>query len=91
MPDTALASIRRRSSLGDRPFGLRREPTRWELRLDIPASVFGLPAFPGLEARGNFYKCGDLLPEPHFLSWAPIATPRPDFHRPEFFDKMVFL
>ena len=33
----------------------------------------------------NFYKCADLTSTPHFLSWAPIDTPEPDFHRPEFF------
>ena len=33
----------------------------------------------------NLYKCGDNLSHPHFLSWQPIDTPQPDFHRPEFF------
>jgi hypothetical protein len=61
------------------------------VELDIPAAVFGLAAFDGLRARGNFYKCGDKLPVPHYLSWAPIATPRPDFHRPEYFDTLMFI
>ncbi|MBR5724179.1 MAG: hypothetical protein IKX62_02235 [Bacteroidales bacterium] len=91
LPETAYAAIRRRCSLGDEPFGLRQEPTAWEVALDVPAAVFGLQTFKGLRARGNFYKCGDRLPVPHYLSWAPIATPKPDFHRPEFFDTLVFI
>ena len=91
LPEAAYAAISRRCSLGREPFGLRAEPTAWEVELDIPAAVFGLAAFDGLRARGNFYKCGDKLPVPHYLSWAPIATPRPDFHRPEYFDTLMFI
>ncbi|MDE5921249.1 MAG: hypothetical protein K2G82_06535, partial [Paramuribaculum sp.] len=29
--------------------------------------------------------------EPHYLSWAPITTPQPDFHRPEFFGNITLL
>ena len=90
LPEAAYAAISRRCSLGREPFGLRPGPTAWEVELDIPAAVFGLAAFDGLRARGNFYKCGDKLPVPHYLSWAPIATPRPDFHRPEYFDTLIF-
>ena len=91
LPETAYSAVLRRPSLGTAPFGLREEPTAWELALDIPASTFGLDTFSGLQARGNFYKCGDLLPVPHYLSWAPIDTPKPDFHRPEYFDKLIFI
>ena len=35
--------------------------------------------------KGNVYKCGDMLPHPHFLSFFPIHLPKPDFHRPDFF------
>lgn len=91
LPEAAYAAISRRCSLGREPFGLRPGPTAWEVELDIPAAVFGLAAFDGLRARGNFYKCGDKLPAPHYLSWAPIATPRPDFHRPEYFDTLMFI
>ena len=90
LPETAYSAISRRPSLGVEPFGLREGPADWEVALDIPASTFGLDGFSGLQARGNFYKCGDRLPVPHYLSWAPIATPKPDFHRPEFFDVIVF-
>ena len=91
LPEAAYAAIRRRCSLGTEPFGLRESPTAWEVELDVPASVFGLQTFSGLHARGNFYKCGDRLPVPHYLTWAPIATPKPDFHRPEYFDTLIFI
>lgn len=38
----------------------------------------------------NFYKCGDHLPKPHFLSWNKINHPTPNFHLPEFFGELVF-
>ena len=91
LPKWAFSAISRQCSLGREPFGLREEPTEWSVALEIPAAVFGLETFSGLHASGNFYKCGDRLPVPHYLSWAPIATPRPDFHRPEFFDSIVFV
>ena len=37
---------------------------------------------------GNFYKCREEGEKPHFVSLNPIKTPEPDFHRPEFFDKI---
>lgn len=91
LPETAYAGIVRRPSLGTEPFGLLEQPTAWTVALDIPAATFGLDSFAGLQARGNFYKCGDGLPVPHYLSWAPIATAKPDFHRPEYFDTLVFI
>ena len=36
-------------------------------------------------------KCGDDLTVPHFLSWNPIKTEKPDFHRPEFFGTVKFV
>ena len=38
----------------------------------------------------NFYKCGDHLPRPHFLSWNKIDHPTPNFHLPEFFGELLF-
>ncbi|MFP4443167.1 MAG: carbohydrate-binding family 9-like protein [Spirochaetia bacterium] len=43
----------------------------------------------GKEWRGNFYKCGDDLPEPHWASWAPIG-PELQFHVPEYFAPVIF-
>lgn len=83
--------IDRWASLGRTPFDTRVEPTHWELALRIPYSVFfrhNITSLDGLTLRGNFYKCGDKLPVPHFLSWNPICTPMPDFHCPPFFGEL---
>jgi hypothetical protein len=42
------------------------------------------------EIKANFYKCGDELQTPHFLSWNPIEIDQPDFHRPDFFGTLEF-
>lgn len=66
---------------------------KWQLLLYIPLSVFCFDAMDSLEGRvcrANFYKCGDELPNPHFLAWNSIDTPTPDFHRPEFFGQLKF-
>lgn len=92
LPEESYAAVRRSSSLGTEAFGLH-EGLDWELELAIPASALAfhkLSSFSGLHARGNFYKCGNKLPRRHYLSWAPIDTPAPDFHRPEFFESIDF-
>ena len=66
----------------------------WELTLFFPFSIFvhhHLTGLSGQVCRANFYKCGDELPEPHFLTWAPIEHPYPEFHLPQFFGKITFL
>ena len=88
--EAALDGIRRKSSFPPRPFGLRNYRTQWDLSLDIPASVFGLESYDGVVARGNFYKCADASPFRHYMSLFPIPTPRPDFHRPEYFGDIIF-
>ena len=65
----------------------------WEATLEGSFNVFFkhsdfLPD--GKEITANFYKCGDDLTVPHFVSWNPIKTEKPDFHRPEFFGKLKF-
>lgn len=94
LPRESYGLVCRRPSLGDRSFGLREGRTSWELSLDIPVSVFVRHDISSLSAlgsaRGNVYKCGNLLPVRHYLSYAPIGTPAPDFHRPEYFENMTF-
>jgi hypothetical protein len=65
----------------------------WNMSLIIPFKAFfkhDIKSFEGIKAKGNFYKCGDKLPQPHFLSWNPVRVPKPDFHRPEFFGELNF-
>lgn len=91
-PEEVLKAVQRHSSLGSEPFK-ERKVGAWQLSLIVPVGTFwkhDIKSIDGLSARGNFYKCGDKLSTPHFLSYAPISTPSPDFHRPEFFVPIVF-
>ncbi len=67
--------------------------TKWELLIQIPFDVFvyeHITSLTGQAARANFYKCGDDLPVPHFMSWSNINHPEPNFHLPQFFGKIIF-
>ena len=88
-----LSAIKREASLGSESFECRNNEGKWNLTLAIPATSFfkhEFRNFDGLEAKCNIYKCGDNLPKPHFLSWQPIKTEKPDFHRPECFGSILF-
>ena len=62
----------------------------WRVGVVIPFDLIGLdPANLPHSIRANFYKCGDKTAHPHYLSWSPIDTPKPDFHRPEFFGELI--
>ena len=92
-PTNIVSSIRRQTSLGRHPFAERKAETEWDLSVIIPYTcLFKHPDFSpaGKTIRANFYKCGDNLTVPHFLSWNPIKTENPDFHRPEFFGTLNF-
>lgn len=88
-----LDSVERIPSLGAEPFGLRAGEHSWSVVEIIPASALfrsDVQNFDGKEMTANFYKCGDELPTPHFLSWSPIEWAEPSFHRPEQFGKLIF-
>lgn len=63
---------------------------KWALILIIPIALIGCEALSGKMIYANFYKCGDDLPTPHFLSWNPIKSDTPNFHLPEFFGNIEF-
>jgi hypothetical protein len=68
-------------------------PYQWELTVIIPFTVFynhHITTLRGIKARGNFYKCGDELPEPHFFSWNNIIAAEPNFHLPQYFGELNF-
>ncbi len=72
-----------------------QEPVTWTLAYEIPYDLLEIycPVVkPGPEAvwRANFYKCGDHTSHPHWLTWAPVDRPKPDFHCPEFFGTLAF-
>ena len=87
LPETLVEQIATRSVM-DR---LDDKSVHWALTVRIPRILFihHQPlTLSGLQPRANFYKCGDLLPEPHFITWSGIQTPAPDFHVPESFGQL---
>lgn len=87
-----IEKIRVLPSLGKQVIPLRKGNFNWELTAAIPYNLFmeASPG-PGREIRMNFYKCGDHLPQIHYLVWNPVQTPEPDFHQPVFFGKGKFI
>ncbi len=78
-----------------RLFGIRadRTPDGWQVVYRIPLPFLQL-FWPGFSFTGmllaNIYKCGDRTEHPHYLSWNPVLSEKPDFHRPADFGFMRF-
>ena len=92
-PAEVLSGIERWSSLGREPFEERLGKTAWQVALRVPYSTFWHHRFrpsAGTVVSANFQKCGDELAKPHFLTWAPIIWEKPNFHLPQFFEKIIF-
>jgi len=94
LPDSFLSRIETTPSLGRDPIESLDERTTWEVQLVIPMETFHfskMEILSGMDAHANFYKCGDKLKQPHFLSWKPVLTSTPDFHAPRYFGQLSFL
>ena len=86
-----MESIRRFAFL-EGPQDLSGGIHSWRVTVLIPLRLMGIdPERLPAGIRANFYKCGDKTAHPHFLSWNPVGTPAPDFHRPEFFGELRFV
>lgn len=86
-PAEEIAKIRRGA------FIKTEKEAHWELTAVIPVTAFihqTITSLSGRICRGNFYKCGDDLPHPHYLAWNKISTAQPDFHQPGFFGTLLF-
>lgn len=66
----------------------------WEIAYRIPFDY--LRSFysdfapePGTQMRGNFYKCGNLTVNKHYLVWNRVDSDTPNFHVPESFGTLV--
>jgi hypothetical protein len=92
VPDNKVSSIKALSNINwaEDPTGFNE----WELALLVPFDVFihnDIKTLNGTTCRANFFKCGDELPEPHFISWSNILSPVPDFHLSAFFGTIKFI
>jgi len=69
--------------------------SRYRLDVSIDLVLFGLmkeeETTSFIRLRGNIYKCGDNLKDPHYLCYAPIGTLKADFHTPSYFVPFRFL
>jgi hypothetical protein len=91
--DELTCKVRRLSSLGNSAFDTQTGDFSWEMLIAIPLQAFFMHSLASLSGKtftANFYKCGDDLPNPHYLSRSPIKTEKPSFHQPAFFEKIVF-
>lgn len=90
LDDDSLGCIKRVASCGSKPFEEVQGMFTWNLLVVIPLDLIGVDCSNGpVRMRGNFYKCADMTSVPHFLSWNPVGTPTPDFHRPEYFGDII--
>ena len=72
-----------------------KEPVTWTLEYRIPLSILlkysqvTRPAS-GVVWKANFYKIAENSSNPHYITWSVVEAEKPDFHRPEFFGKLIF-
>ena len=72
-----------------------KEPTLWMVQYVVPYEILkkygdvNIPA-EGVKWRANFYKCANATSHPHWLTWAKVDKPEPNFHLPEYFGTLVF-
>ena len=92
LPNATIEQVKSYSNIKAKAMG--SNDTEWRLLLNIPFAVFDahhISSLAGVRCTGNFYKCGDELPIPHFVSWNKIDHPTPNFHLPGFFGELLFL
>ena len=65
----------------------------WEAVYTVPLetleALFGVCPAVGLQLWANFYVCGDRTPCPCYGAWNDVQTATPDFHRPEYFGRLI--
>lgn len=89
-----ISQIRRLCSAGKCPVTEKVGEYSWSITTAIPSGIFhyhSIKEFKGKKFRANFYKCGDKLTVPHYLTWNPVRTEKPDFHQPEYFGTLIFI
>lgn len=90
MGDAEISAISVLPSCGRRPFREIEGLFTWDILAAIPLELIGVTYETGpLTLEGNFYKCASGTSQPHFLSWAPVGSEKPDFDRPDDFGDII--
>lgn len=88
-----LRQIERWASLGRKSVGYIDNETHWELALVVPSTVFwkhSYGSFAGKTFLANVYNCVGSGDDRQYVTWHPVISSGPDFHRPEFFRRIYF-
>jgi hypothetical protein len=89
-----ISRIRVLTSAGSKPVAEIPGKFSWTITIAIPFEVFlyhEIKSLKGKTFSANFYKCGNKLRIPHYITWNPVKTEKPDFHQPSFFGKLRFV
>jgi hypothetical protein len=89
-----VSKIRRLTSVGKNPVKEQKGKFIWTITIAVPFGVFfhhDIKELKGKTIRANFYKCGDMLTVPHYVTWNPVSTEKPDYHQPEYFGLLKFV
>jgi hypothetical protein len=89
-----ISKIRRLSSAGGKPVKEIIGDYEWTITIAIPFEVLfhhKINELKGKTFRANFYKCGDMLTVPHYVTWNRVGTEKPDYHQPAYFGKLKFV
>ena len=95
VPSETIQTIEIAHSLPERVDPERSDSVTWTLEYRLPLktlqqqTVVTMPK-PGVVWRANFYKIAENNSNPHYMTWAPVDLPQPNFHAPEFFGSLVF-
>ncbi|MBN2010784.1 carbohydrate-binding family 9-like protein [candidate division KSB1 bacterium] len=71
------------------------QPSEWSIEYKLPFKILTkYTKFPypmkGDNWLANFYKCAENNSHPHWLSWARIKNPQPDFHLIQYMKTLSF-
>ncbi|MFA6589448.1 MAG: carbohydrate-binding family 9-like protein [Bacteroidales bacterium] len=94
-PESSPGLMMLKPEAGDKPADIRtkakgKPAQAWSLTIYLPFVLLGLDCEclpPVLKA--NFYKCCSACSEKHYLSWSPVHSEKPDFHRPQDFGHLL--
>ena len=95
LPPEAIRTVEIAHSLPERINPEINDSVTWTLEYRLPLAALQryaevtLPE-PGVVWRVNFYKIAENNSNPHYLTWAPVDLPEPNFHAPEFFGELRF-